>query len=57
MVNNPMEKYLGVIITVTYQDVVGDRRWVYESVLYLWLDSYPDSKYSDDKSGLEGITY
>ena len=48
LVNNILEKWLGVIRRGTHQAVSIDIRWEYEPLSNLWLDIYPDSCSSDD---------
>ena len=50
LVNNPLEKWLGVIRRGSYQAADEDRMWAYEPVSDLWTDIYPESDYSIDWS-------
>ena len=43
LVNNPMEKWLGVIRKGSYQAAAKDRRWAYDKVSELYPDIDPDS--------------
>ena len=45
LVNNPLEKWLGVIIRRTYQAASEDSRWAYEPVPDLWpyIEPYSDN--------------
>ena len=55
LANNPLEKWLGVIIRGAYQAASEDSRWVYEPVSDLWPDKEPGSDSINDGSGDEGI--
>ena len=57
LLKDTMGKWLGVIRRGTYQAAVGDIRWAYELVSYLWPDVEPDSDSSDDNSGDDGSKY
>ena len=50
LVNNPMEKWIGVIKRGTYQASSEDRRWAYEPVKDLWPNVEPGSDSSDNVS-------
>ena len=57
LLKDPMGKWLGVIRRGTYQAAVGDIRWAYEPVSYLWPDVELHSDSSDDGSGDDGSKY
>ena len=48
LVNNPLFKWIGVIIRGTYQAEVEDSRWEYDPVSYLWPDVDTYGEYRDD---------
>ena len=50
LVNNPLEKWLGVIRRGSYQAADEYRMWAYEPVSDLWTDIYPESDYIIDWS-------
>ena len=52
-----MEKWIVVIRRGAYQVAVGDRKWKYEPVSYLWPGVEPYSDSSDDLSGDEVSKY
>ena len=47
LVNNPLVKWLRVIIIWTYQAASEDSRWEYEPVSDLWPDIEPGSDTRD----------
>ena len=54
LANNPLEKWIGVIVIGTYQAASEDSRWAYEPVSYLWPDIDHDSDPRDDGSSDKG---
>ena len=57
LMNNTLEKYLGLIIRGTYQAASEYSRWSYEPVSDSWLDIEPDSDSRDDGSSDEVSKY
>ena len=53
LVDNPLEKCLGVIRRGTYQELNEDNRWEYKPVSDLWIYVEPGSDSSDDESSDE----
>ena len=57
LLNNTLEKCLGLIIRRTYQAVSEDISWAYEPVSWFWPDIDPDSDSSDGGLINEGSKY